>query len=467
MQTREKFSSRLGFILISAGCAIGLGNVYRFPIWCGAYGGAIFLLFYLAFLVLLGIPVMSCELAVGRGSQRSIATSFDVLEKPGQKWHFMKYLGVAGNYLLMIFYTCITGWFVIYLGKYLSGSIMDYGTNVDISVFVNMITNEPLNIGVTVAVIVVGFAVCALGLKNGVEKITKVMMVILLVLILGLAGYALTMKGAAQGLKFYFIPSFGSVKEYGLGTVISAAMSQAFFTLSLGIGSIAIFGSYIDKERSLLGEGVTIVVLDTFVAIMSGLVLFPAYFTFNPGATSVAADQAGATFLFTTLASIFNNMAGGRIIGTLFFLFMVFAAMSTVIAVFENIMSFWIEWTKLKRWQIALINVVIVSVFSLPFIFSNTGTLGFFAKEMWPKGSVRNLTANFGDFEDFLVSNLALPIGSLVYVLFCTRKLGWGWKNYELEVNAGNGAKVPAWMRPYMTYVLPLIIIVVIVMSIL
>lgn len=464
MEKREKFSSRLGFILISAGCAIGLGNVYRFPIWCGAYGGGIFLVFYLLFLLILGLPVMTAELAVGRASQRSIATSFDVLEKKGQKWHFMKGLGVAGNYLLMIFYTSITGWFVIYFFKYLSGSIMQYGTNVDIMVFVDMITKPGLNIGVTLGVIVAGFAVCAIGLQKGVEKITKILMVVLLILILGLGIYACTLPGAAAGLKFYFVPSAAAVQQYGLGNVLSAAMSQAFFTLSLGIGSIAIFGSYIGKERSLLGESVTIICLDTFVALMSGLVLFPAYFTFNPTATSIGADQAGATFLFTTLSSIFNNMAGGRFIGTMFFLFMVFAAMSTVIAVFENIMSFWLEWTKLKRWQIALINMGIVGVCVLPFIFSNIG--GFFAKEIWPKGSFGNLTGNFGDFEDFLVSNLALPLGSLVYVLFCTWKFGWGWDKYYNEVNLGTGMKVPGWLRPYMTYVLPVVILAVLVMSV-
>ncbi len=466
MNQREKLGSRLGFIMLSAGCAIGLGNVYRFPIWCGAYGGSIFLIFYLIFLVLLGIPVMTCEYAVGRGSQRSIATSFDVLEKKGQKWHFMKYLGVAGNYLLMMFYTCITGWFCVYLVKYLNGSIIketagmgvDDATEALGGVFGGIVTNLGLNIAVTLIVVVIGFGVCALGLQKGVEKVTKVMMVLLLCLILGLGVYALTMDGAAQGLKFYFVPSVEGVNQYGWGTVISGAMSQAFFTLSLGIGSIAIFGSYIDRNRSLLGESITVIGLDTFVALMSGLVLFPAYFTFHPTETLISADNAGAGFLFTTLSSIFNNMAGGRIIGTLFFLFMVFAAMSTVIAVFENIMSFWLEWTKLKRWQIALINIVLLAVLTLPFILTNC-TDSFLSKNIF-------LGRNFGDIEDFLVSNLALPIGSLTYTLFCTWKFGWGWKNYEAEVNAGNGAKVPAWMRPYMQYVLPVIILVVLVMSV-
>ena len=454
---REKFGSRLGFILISAGCAIGLGNVYRFPIWCGAYGGGIFLLFYVLFLLLLGIPVMTAELSVGRASRRSIATSFDVLERKGQKWHWMKVLGVFGNYMLMMFYTTISGWFVVYFCKYLTGSIMVSTTAEQLGgVFGSIVTNPGLNIGVTALVILTCFGVCAMGLEKGVERITKVMMVMLLVLILGLGIYACTLPGAGAGLKFYLVPTVQPLKEHGAGTVISAAMSQAFFTLSLGIGSIAIFGSYIDRERSLLGETFTIVALDTFVALMSGLVIFPAFFTFNPGATGIGAEQAGAGFLFTTLSSIFNNMAGGRIIGTLFFLFMVFAALSTVIAVFENIMSFWLEWTKLRRWQIAIINVVLLFVLTMPFIFSNVG--GFFAEKIF-------LGRNFGDFEDFLVSNMALPIGSLVYILFCTQRFGWGWKNYEAEVNAGAGAKVPAWMRPYMTCVLPIIIAIIVVLS--
>ena len=454
---REKFGSRLGFILISSGCAIGLGNVYRFPIWCGAYGGGIFLLFYVLFLLLLGIPVMTAELSVGRASRRSIATSFDVLERKGQKWHWMKVLGVFGNYMLMMFYTTISGWFVVYFCKYLTGSIMVSTTAEQLGgVFGSIVTNPGLNIGVTALVILTCFGVCAMGLEKGVERITKVMMVMLLVLILGLGIYACTLPGAGAGLKFYLVPTVQPLKEHGAGTVISAAMSQAFFTLSLGIGSIAIFGSYIDRERSLLGETFTIVSLDTFVALMSGLVIFPAFFTFNPGATGIGAEQAGAGFLFTTLSSIFNNMAGGRIIGTLFFLFMVFAALSTVIAVFENIMSFWLEWTKLRRWQIAIINVVLLFVLTMPFIFSNVG--GFFAEKIF-------LGRNFGDFEDFLVSNMALPIGSLVYILFCTQRFGWGWKNYEAEVNAGAGAKVPAWMRPYMTCVLPIIIAIIVVLS--
>ena len=316
MQTREKFSSRLGFILISAGCAIGLGNVYRFPIWCGAYGGGFFLLFYLIFLVLLGIPVMTAEYAVGRGSQRSIAHSFDVLEKKGQKWHLMKYLGVAGNYLLMMFYTCITGWFMVYFWKYLTGSISTVTAGLSVAegsaalgnMFGGIATNFGLNVGVTAIVVVLGFVICALGLQNGVEKITKAMMVALLTLIVGLVIYALTMDGMKEGLTFYLIPNVERLQFYGISKVISAAMSQAFFTLSLGIGCIAVFGSYIGKDRSLLGETITVVGLDTFVALMSGLLLFPAFFTFNPGAATVVEEPGtiGASFLFTTLFSLFT-----------------------------------------------------------------------------------------------------------------------------------------------------------------
>lgn len=455
---REKFASRLGFLLISAGCAIGLGNVYRFPIITGAYGGALFVLFYIAFLVLLGLPVMTAELAVGRGSQRSIASSFDVLERKGQKWHWMKYMGIAGNYLLMMCYTTIAGWMLVYFCKFLTGSISGVTDVGELgAVFGATISNTPLIMASTWTTIVLCFLVCALGLQKGVEKITKVMMLLLFVLLLGLAVYSLTLGGAAEGLRFYLVPSVDSVKHSGLGEVISAAMGQSFFTLSLGIGSIAIFGSYIGRERRLVGEALTIIGLDTLVALMSGLIIFPAFFTYNPGATITAAD-GGAGFLFMTLSSIFNNMGGvGRIVGTLFFLFMIFAAYSTVIAVFENIMSFWLEKTRCKRWQISLINIVLLCVLALPAVFS---------EGIW--NHVRLLGKTFMDLEDYTVSNLLLPVGSLLYVLFCTSRYGWGWKNYLAEVNSGDrGLKMPRWIRPYMSYVLPLIILAVLVLSVL
>lgn len=455
-QSREKFASRLGFILISAGCAIGLGNVYRFPIITGAYGGGVFVLIYIAFLVLLGLPIMSAELAVGRGSQRSIASSFDVLEKKGQKWHLMKYLGICGNYLLMMFYTVISGWMVIYFVKYLTGSIMSASGVEGLStVFGSMVSNPGLMVVSAFAVILICFGICSMGLQKGVEGITKWMMVALLALMIGLAVYSATLPNAAEGLRFYLVPSLKRLEEAGVSTVISAAMGQSFFTLSLGIGSIAIFGSYIGKERRLLGESVTIVCLDTFVAIMSGMIIFPACFTYNQGVTADA-GSVGAGFLFTTLSSIFNGMPGGRVIGMLFFLFMIFASFSTVIAVFENIMSFWLELTKLNRRMIALINAALLMVLSLPCALS---------LNVW--SSVKIFGLGIMDLEDFAVSNLLLPIGSLFYVLFCTTRYGWGWKRYFAEVNLGNrGARLPRWIRPYMTYVLPLIILAVLAMSV-
>ena len=456
MKQRERLGSRLGFILLSAGCAIGLGNVYRFPILAGGYGGAVFVLIYIAFLLLLGLPCMTAELTVGRASQRSIATSFDELERPGQKWHWMKYLGFAGNYLLMMFYTCISGWMIIYFTKYLSGSILtQHGDAALGAVFGEMVSNTWLVLGATLAAIVICFLVCSLGLQKGVERITKWMMVALFSLMIGLVIYSLTLENAADGLKFYLVPSFERMQEAGIGTVISAAMGQAFFTLSIGIGSIAIFGSYINKERRLMGEAVTIMSLDTVVALMSGLIIFPACFTYNNG-VSADAGTVGAGFLFTTLSSIFNAMPAGRIVGALFFLFMIFAAFSTLIAVFENIISFWLELTSLSRRAISFINIALISVLSLPCVFS---------LNIWSDVTV--FGKSFMDLEDFIVSNLLLPIGALGYVLFCTTRYGWGWKSFEEEVNCGNkGLALPRWIRPYMTYVLPVIIVVVLIMSV-
>lgn len=448
---REKFGSRLGFILISAGCAIGLGNVYRFPITTGSYGGAFFVLIYIGFLILLGIPAMTAELAVGRASQRSIASSFDVLEKPGQKWHYMKYVGIAGNYLLMMFYTTISGWMLIYFLKYLNGSILPLHGEELGELFGATVTNTPMVIAATYTVIIICFGICSLGLQKGVEKITKVMMLALFVLMIGLSIYSCTLSNAAEGLKFYLVPSVEHLKEAGIWTVVASAMGQAFFTLSVGMGSIAIFGSYIGKERRLLGESITIICLDTFVAFMSGLIIFPACFTYNNGVTADA-GTVGAGFLFTTLSSIFNTMPGGRIIGTLFFLFMIFAAFSTVIAVFENIMSFWLELTKLNRRKIAIINILLMLVLSLPCI------LGFTALSGISIGS-----KNIMDIEDFIISNNILPLGSLFYVLFCTyNKHGWGWSNFIKEANTGTkGFVFPKALRIYVKYVLPIIILVV------
>ena len=452
---REKFSSRLGFILISAGCAIGLGNVYRFPIMAGSYGGALFVLIYIAFLLLLGFPIMTMELAVGRGSQRSVASSFDVLEKKGQKWHWFKYFGMAGNYILMMFYTTISGWMLIYFANYLNGSIMQYETAEQLGDVFGGIVSNPTTLIIAAAVVIIScFGICSLGLQKGVEKITKVMMIALLALMIGLAVYSCTLSNAGEGLKFYLIPSTEAIQQHGIWTVISAAMGQSFFTLSIGIGSIAIFGSYIGKDRSLPGEALTILSLDTFVALMSGLIIFPACFTYNGGVTADA-STVGASFLFTTLSSIFNAMPAGRIVGILFFVFMTFAALSTVIAVFENIVSFWLELTKMSRRKIAIINIILMMVLSLPCIF------GF---NLWE--SVTIFGKGIMDLEDFTVSNVLLPLGSLVYVLFCTTRYGWGRNKYFAEVNEGKGMKLPKWLKPYVSYVLPVVIIVVFIMSV-
>ena len=465
---REKFSSRLGFLLIAAGCAIGLGNVYRFPIITGAYGGALFVLIYLAFLVILGIPMICCELAVGRASRRSIATAFDQLEKPGHKWHFMKFLGIGANYLLMMFYTVIAGWMLIYFFNYLVNptvshpiieglelSFMDFDGASLGAQFGATVSNTGLQIGTTFATIIVCFLICSLGLQKGVERVTKWMMVALFVLLIGIAVYCCTLSGAGAGLKFYLIPSVEPIKNGELGTVIAAAMGQSFFTLSVGIGSITVFGSYIGKERSLLGEAVTITALDTFVALVSGLIVFPACFTYL-GGVNADASSVGASFLFTTLSSVFNAMGPvvGRIIGAFFFLFMIFAAFSTVIAVFENIISFWLELTGLKRWQVCLLNIGLMLALSLPAVFS----LG-----IWESVTIGG--KGFLDLEDFAVSNILLPLGSVVYVVFCTTRYGWGWDNFYSEVNAGKGMRLPRWLRYYMTFGLPVIIIALMIVS--
>ena len=449
MENREKFSSRLGFILISAGCAIGLGNVYRFPITTGAYGGAFFVLIYIAFLVLLGIPVMTAELAVGRASQRSIASSYDVLEKKGQKWHLAKYLGIAGNYLLMMFYTTISGWMLIYFIKYADGSILAYKSAEELgAVFGTMISNPVLMVCATFAVILVCFSICSFGLQKGVERITKWMMVALLLLKVGLAIYSCTLSNAAEGLKFYLVPDMQQIEQVGLFHIITNAMSQAFFTLSLGIGAMLIFGSYLNGGKSLLGEAVSIAALDTFVAITAGLIIFPACFSYN------VQPDSGPKLIFMTLPHIFTSMKGGRIFGSFFFLFLFFAALSTIIAVFENIMCCFSEIFGVSRKQSAIINCILVILGSLPCALGYNVWSGF-----QPLGAGSTVL----DLEDFIVSNLLLPVGSLIYLLFCTSKWGWGFKNYQAEANKGGGLKVPDWVRVYLSYILPLLLLVLIV----
>ena len=445
---REKFGSRLGFILISAGCAIGLGNVWRFPYITGVYGGAAFVLIYLFFLLILGLPIMVMELAVGRGSQASAALSFDKLEPKGTKWHWYKYGAIAGNYLLMMFYTTIGGWMLLYFVKMASGKFV--GLNADeVAGEFGALTQKPVLMTVFMAIVVIlCFSIVSRGLQKGVEKITKIMMLILLALMIVLAIRSCTLDGASEGLKFYLYPDFGKLMESGVTEVIFAAMGQAFFTLSLGIGALAIFGSYIDKKRTLSGEAVYITVLDTCVALVAGLIIFPASFAFgvNP--------DSGPSLIFITLPNIFNAMSGGRVWGTLFFLCMFFAAASTIIAVFENIISFAMDLTHCSRKKAVVINLIAIIVLSMPCI------LGF---NLWSGFAPMGAGTNVLDLEDFFVSNNLLPLGSLIYLLFCTSRYGWGWKNFCNEANTGDGLKFPKWTRVYVSYILPLIVLFIFV----
>ena len=441
---REKFGSRLGFILISAGCAIGLGNVWRFPYITGVYGGAAFVLIYLFFLLILGLPIMVMELSVGRGSQVSAALSFDKLEPKGTKWHWYKYGAMAGNYLLMMFYTTIGGWMLLYFVKMASGKFVGLNADQIAGEFGELTTKPVLMTLFMVIVVVLCFIICSQGLQKGVEKITKVMMIILLTLMIILAIRSCTLEGASEGLKFYLYPDFNKLKDSGITNVVFAAMGQAFFTLSLGIGALAIFGSYIDKKRSLTGEAVYITVLDTCVALIAGLIIFPASFAFgvNP--------DSGPSLIFITLPNIFNSMSGGRVWGTLFFLCMFFAAASTIIAVFENIISFAMDLTHCSRKKAVVTNLVVIIILSMPCI------LGF---NLWSGFSPMGPGTNILDLEDFFVSNNLLPLGSLIYLLFCTSRYGWGWKNFCNEANLGEGLKFPKWTRVYVSYILPLIVL--------
>ena len=442
---REKLGSRLGFILLSAGCAIGLGNVWRFPYITGEYGGAIFVLIYLFFLVAVGVPVMTMEFAVGRAARRSTVQAYRVLEKPGQKWHLHGYVAMAGNYLLMMFYTVITGWMLNYFFQYCAGGFEGVsGEGID-AVFNNMLADPGTMIFWMAVVVVLGFGVCSLGLQKGVERITKVIMLALLALIVVLAIHSITLKGGAEGLKFYLLPDLDRMLEAGVIETVGAAMNQSFFTLSLGIGAMQIFGSYMKSDRSLLGESVRIAALDTFVAFTAGLIIFPACFAYGVDTTS------GPPLIFLTLPNVFAAMPGGRLWGALFFLFMFFAALSTVIAVFENIVSCWMDNWGLSRRRAVLANFVIILIASLPC------ALGY---NVW-SGVVIPHIGDIQTFEDFLVSNLILPIGSVVYLLFCVSRWGWGFDNYIGEANTGEGLKVPRGLRVYLTWVLPIMVVLV------
>ena len=447
---REKFSSRLGFILISAGCAIGLGNVWRFPYITGKYGGAAFVLIYLFFLFILGLPIMVMEFAVGRASQKSAALSFDVLEPKGTKWHWYKWGAMAGNYLLMMFYTTIGGWMILYFFKMVTGQFQGLDSEQVQGAFGNLMGQPLLMAGCMIFVVLIGFGICAKGLKNGVEKITKVMMVCLLILMVVLAGRSIFLEGGQAGLKFYLMPDFGKLQEYGIGQVIYEAMGQAFFTLSLGIGALAIFGSYIGKDRALTGEAVSVTVLDTLVALMAGLIIFPACFAYN------VQPDSGPNLIFITLPNVFNAMAGGRLWGSLFLMFMSFAALSTIVAVFENIISFAMDLTGCSRTKAVVVNLIAIIILSMPCLLGFNVLSGFN-----PLGGSSNVL----DLEDFIVSNNLLPLGSLVYLLFCTWKCGWGFKNFRKEANTGKGIKFPSWVLVYVKFILPVIVIVIFVMG--
>ena len=448
---REKLGSRLGFILLSAGCAIGIGNVWKFPYLAGQYGGAAFVLFYILFLLFLGLPIMTMEFSVGRASRKSPVLAYSVLEKPGQKWHLHGYLCLIGNYLLMMFYTSVTGWMLHYFYLMVSGAFVGQDT-AGVSAIYSQMLGQPLVMGGwMVLVVVLGFAINSFGLQNGLERITKYMMIALLFLIVALAVNSVSLSGAGEGLKFYLVPDIQRMMDVGVGATIVGAMNQSFFTLSLGIGAMAIFGSYIGKDRALLGESVNVAVLDTFVAITSGLIIFPACFTYG-----VEADS-GPNLIFITLPNVFNHMPMGQLWGSLFFVFLFFASMSTILAVFENIMACWMDLTGMSRRKVAAINLVLMLALSLPCV------LGF---NLWSGFQPFGDGSTIMDLEDFLVSNIWLPIGSLIYLLFCTSRYGWGWKNFTQEANTGKGLKVGNWMRWYVTYLLPIVILAIFLIGI-
>ena len=448
---REKLGSRLGFILLSAGCAIGVGNVWKFPWMVGQYGGGAFVVFYVLFLIILGLPIMTMEFAVGRASQKSPVRAYQELEKPGTKWHIHGYLAMIGNYLLMMFYTTVCGWMLHYFYLTASGKFVGATTEEVGAAFPEMLSQPLVMIGWMVVVVIVGFAINSFGLQGGLERVTKVMMIALLAIMVILAINSVMTEGAGEGLKFYLIPDLNRMMESGPINVIVGAMNQSFFTLSLGIGAMAIFGSYVGKSRALMGEAVNVAILDTFVAFTAGLIIFPACFAFG------VSPDSGPNLIFVTLPNIFNHMALGRLWGSLFFVFMAFAAFSTVLAVFENIMSCCMDLTGWSRKKVALLNTVLIILLSLPCVLGYNVWSGF---QPFGEGSA------VLDLEDFLVSNIWLPLGSLVYLLFCTTRYGWGWKNFKEEANEGGGLKVRDGIRFYVSYILPLIVLVIFVLGI-
>ena len=449
---RERLGSRLGFILLSAGCAIGLGNVYKFPYMVGENGGGIFVLIYLFFLLTMGVPVMTMEFALGRAAQKSVIKLYDEIEPKGSKWHLHGYLAMAANYVLLMFYTVVTGWLIRYFVDTAKGAFAGLDTK-GVETHYNTMLSDPLPMALyTLVVLVLAVIVCSKSLQNGLEKITKYMMIALLSIMLVLCVNSVFLPGGQEGVKFYLMPSIDNLLEVGVGNVLVGAMNQAFFTLSLGIGSMAIFGSYIDKKRSLLGESVNIAALDTFVALASGFIIFPACYAYDVDVTS------GMGLIFLTLPNIFNHLPMGQFWGSLFFVFMSFAALSTIFAVFENVVSCTMDLFQWSRRKASLLNGIFLSFACMPCVLGWNVWSGF-----EPLGKGTNVMV----LEDFFVSNLALPIGSFIFIIFCVTRYGWGWDKFEAEANEGVGLKVQKWMRPYVTYVLPVMVGIVFVVGIL
>ena len=443
---RETFGSRLGFILVSAGCAVGIGNVWKFPYMCGQFGGAAFILIYLVFLLIMGIPVMVCEFGVGRASRHSVAAAYETLEPQGTKWHITKWIGIIGCYFLMMFYTTVGGWMLYYCVRSFSGDFVGADMETVSAGFSDMLGNMPLMTFWTILICIIGFGVCAFGIQKGIEKVSKFMMTALLLIMIVLAIHSVMMKGAGAGIRFYLIPDFRQMAEIGIGNVVFGAMSQAFFTLSIGIGAMLIFGSYMEKDQRLFGEAVNITVLDTVVALMAGFIIIPACFAYGiePG--------AGPSLIFITIPNIFAQVAGGRVWGGLFFLFLSFAAFTTLVAVFENIISFDMDLFGWSRKKSTLVSLILIIILSMPCVMGFNVLAGF-----TPLGEGSTIM----DLEDFIVSNNLLPLGSLGYVLFCTKKNGWGWNHFLEEINQGEGWKFPSGIKGYMSYGLPLLIIII------
>ena len=449
---RERLGSRLGFILLSAGCAIGLGNVYKFPYMVGENGGGIFVLIYLFFLLTMGVPVMTMEFSLGRASRKSVVKMYDEIQPKGSKWNLHGFFAMSANYVLLMFYTVVTGWLIRYFVDTAKGDFVGLDSTRVEAHYNNMLA-EPISMAIYMLIVVVlAMIVCSKSLQNGLEKITKYMMLTLLSIMLVLCVNSAFLPGGQEGIKFYLMPSLDNLLTVGVGNVVVAAMNQAFFTLSLGIGSMAIFGSYIDKKRTLLGESINIAVLDTFVALASGFIIFPACYAYDVDVTS------GMGLIFLTLPNIFNHIPLGQFWGSLFFVFMSFAALSTIFTVFENVVSCTMDLFGWRRKKASLLNGLFLIFACMPCV------LGW---NVWSSFQPLGEGTNIMVLEDFYVSNLALPLGSLIFILFCVTRYGWGWDKFVAEANAGEGDKVQNWMRPYMTYVLPVIVGIIFVIGIL